>query len=773
MSSWVCDSCKLQSTSADNLAVHKMRVHGAPPPFACPHCDARFTRRPLLTSHRRDIHGDTDRVNSAKNKTLLAPDGTAVSVVYADGDGGRLKCLAADCASVLAHVAALEKHLFSVHDWNHLGAHACPIPGHCTQRFFYPKDAAKHAECTSAAPSSAAGAAPEAPTRTTIVGPDGVVIHLAEVGGSSEQTTSALCCPCCVADGGAEARSHAMYNPQSVSAAFTTKQNLLKHLVRFHAAWAPLGTLCEACATRIPTKYLDAHKLACTGVPRLTSRGTTDPDAALRCRYCTAVFAGERAMQQRCHHEQRSHVDEYVPRKRHGPRLKKAGPKNLHKQRRDAAAAAVTGVKRWVCAWCSKAFADSSAVGKHRQSCPRRVDAGVTHPCGVPGCDYVGGSAPALRSHNKKHLPVAEPPELLTCPVMGCAYTTTAASKLASHGLSHSDVRTFACSACPYASKTKGDLMKHMAAHTETRDFVCQEEGCDQAFASRAYLYAHILKVHGAMRYPCVYCPAQFRVRAVLAGHERAKHALNLVMKCAACAALPREEGRAVTFTCVHTAYPEYICETCNIPFLTANGLQSHRRQHAQVYVYGKSEGERDIYRLLKDGRWPFVTEFCIGDRLRFDFFVNFRGRGVLIEYDGAHHFQPGCWYGQRNDDIVAFLGQVQRDLKKSRKARAFGFALVRCTNSSYANGTLVDTITEAAERDVPPLDFVDYVAPRTFTCSLARDVVADEAGHLCIAESGMLCDEALALVLPCLRLLSASPANMPSLETVIAYGAV
>jgi hypothetical protein len=382
------------------------------------------------------------------------------------------------------------------------------------------------------------------------------------------------------------------------------------------------------------------------------------------------------------------------------------------------------GEKSVKCDRCSATFVNAGDLSKHRTRCLDTV-AVVCDQCG-----FLAKNMAALIDHANGPVHV---PRL----------------KLAS------------CDVCGFADFNNAAITKHKrAVHVDGRLFKCPVTDCVKDFKDGRALATHMATVHEVVKaeLPCSLCSKVFRYPREVVVHQRLEHG-NCLFKCRTCTtwfSLMRErnehELEAHTalpplFACdacgvkfhnqachdahvasVHAVAKEFVCpETdCSYVAFTASNLSRHtgycHGATAKMQVPGRSEGERIIYVQLTDAKLSFDTEFRLPSlpRLRFDFYVKRPGLSpVLVEYDGYFHYHP---YSLSDEGCALFLGQVHRDLIKTRVARANSMPLLRL-RASVTDGSLAPMVMGASV--CPRGSFDDYVDASLYTAPLAKSLRA------------------------------------------------
>jgi hypothetical protein len=229
----------------------------------------------------------------------------------------------------------------------------------------------------------------------------------------------------------------------------------------------------------------------------------------------------------------------------------------------------------------------------------------------------------------------------------------------------------------------------------------CTEDGCTARFKVQRALRAHVAAVHGQKRFSCPSpgCSMAYGTVTCLKRHMRDTH-----------------EPKA----------PQP-CPHCSEPCMPGFALMRHLAKHGAEFQYGRSLGENVVFRVLDSLGGVFLSEVrANGTQMRFDFWMH-EARipgGVYIEVDGVFHYRQafggiaGC---------MALLGQVHRDLLKSRFVNLAGGMLVRMpssVNAAKARDAIVSAVTTACSPGGRPL-LQGYVMPASFTHAAARALKA------------------------------------------------
>lgn len=95
-----------------------------------------------------------------------------------------------------------------------------------------------------------------------------------------------------------------------------------------------------------------------------------------------------------------------------------------------------------------------------------------------------------------------------------------------------------------------------------------------------------------------------------------------------------------------------------------------------------KSKGEKIVYMLLKDQNIEFKDEFhCPGLKnydYRYDFFLVYKNKEIIIEYDGLLHFKQIEFWNTEQE----FLDARNRDIYKQKYALQKGYKIIRIDHS-------------------------------------------------------------------------------------------
>ncbi len=362
------------------------------------------------------------------------------------------------------------------------------------------------------------------------------------------------------------------------------------------------------------------------------------------------------------------------------------------------------------CVDCDKGFPVLADLVRHRKdTCKCRPGATASRfPCPVEGCEYVGPSARGLMVHLASsvhvHVPAAIP-----CPEEGCPYMGRSSVHIKRHVryVHETADDAFKCALCGTGCKDARSLREHGEwKHSDgALPHVCSVEGCEAKFAVAKALRQHELVTHGPKTFACTEpgCARRYGTAVCLRRHIATRHG----------------PPKMVT------------CPICCVDIVSGSSFSNHLSRHGANYQYGKSKGEACMFRALEELGAPFATELLAGStQMRYDFWVEWPTRTltptptpsvieVLIEVDGMYHFQVcrNGLVGQMN-----FLGQVQRDLEKSRLAAQSGCTLVRVTSTPHKESRTLEILQEliAAAQSLEGV-FLSYVMPHSFQHDLAQ----------------------------------------------------
>jgi KRAB domain-containing zinc finger protein len=512
-------------------------------------------------------------------------------------------------------------------------------------------------------------------------------------------------------------------------APMASRVNVRRHVMNDHGQ-DHLGARCEACGAG----YLKDLKHVCpppsaSGRAPRSAPGVTKP---LECLECGIVFPAKS-----------SHFVHF--RDVHGAARKYKEPKaraavkdrktyacdaegcgcgqvfgHLHEYQRHVAQ--VTGVRTVPCPECGALFSNTGDMGVHLKSCLGRKS-GSTWTC--EHCAYsTTVSAHALGIHVRRmHRLRIQESKRFTCAFPGCEYAAHFQSKVAQHAVLHDAARPFACpeDGCGAAFKTKHDLDVHGGVHVDSYDVPCPEESCPKMFRTVRNANGHFSVAHGDRAFTChiATCGKVFATKMGRDQHSLT-HSDDRTYTCTVCG--DRFKQKAVLdnhVAYIHTLSREHECATCGFVTSSPGRLATHASQaHGEGRSYScVSVGEECIMtQLAAVGGVVVTTEKSPpGQRFRFDFEVRFADevedapfRVVYIEFDGGLHFRPVS-----RDPVYTkvFVGQVHRDLLKSRYCLVQGVPLLRY-QTTQGCVAVVEDIWDSSLR-------VDYPAAEVFTCQL------------------------------------------------------
>jgi len=155
--------------------------------------------------------------------------------------------------------------------------------------------------------------------------------------------------------------------------------------------------------------------------------------------------------------------------------------------------------------------------------------------------------------------------------------------KKATYGQSKVPIKRFKCDVCNKAYKRKIDLTDHSAKHTGEVLYKC----CGKTFSKRSNFYRHKKQHTGDNVFACNQCPAKFTRNDSLKTHistihsevDGYKSASTLV--CDICRQLCTSQ-MALTLHVKkeHTKELPFLCQYCELGFLTKKSLEQHERRH-------------------------------------------------------------------------------------------------------------------------------------------------------------------------------------------------
>ena len=142
--------------------------------------------------------------------------------------------------------------------------------------------------------------------------------------------------------------------------------------------------------------------------------------------------------------------------------------------------------------------------------------------------------------------------------------------------------------------------------------------------------------------------------------------------------------------------YWECLCD-CGNPnpvYVTASSLTSGNTSSCGC-LFGKSMGEEKIAKILMENNIFFQRQYTFQDLLspknaplKYDFYIEYNNKKILVEFDGIQHFQPIEYFG--GEETFKYL-QICDELKNNY-AKKHNYKLIRLSYKNI-NITLEDIL--------------------------------------------------------------------------------
>lgn len=239
-----------------------------------------------------------------------------------------------------------------------------------------------------------------------------------------------------------------------------------------------------------------------------------------------------------------------------------------------------------LCPECGKRFHLASGLRQHLRSHSNAKP----HSC--PVCSKKYRSPQALR----EHIRVTHTDHRYTHTCQICGQKFTAKSSLTLHVKSHTGQKDHRCPHCPKAFTRVAYLRAHLRIHNgelPPRLYACSQPGCTRQFSAKASVAVHIRHAHIRERhYACEVCPKRFISASGLNDHRKA-HSGERPEICDTCGARFVNKQTLKKHERLHTGERPYKCEQCDACFLSSSRLRDHEatrhgeRQH-ECMVCGK-----------------------------------------------------------------------------------------------------------------------------------------------------------------------------------------
>ncbi|XP_043942900.1 uncharacterized protein LOC122814381 [Protopterus annectens] len=213
----------------------------------------------------------------------------------------------------------------------------------------------------------------------------------------------------------------------------------------------------------------------------------------------------------------------------------------------DTSQKALTEMKPFKCAACSKCFAHRSSLRRHRS----------THT----------GEKP------------------YKCPE--CSKCFSQKRHLKSHQYSHTGYKPHKCAECSKCFSWKRDLIRHQFTHLGVKPYKCDQ--CSKPFSRLRYLQQHQTIHTGQKPYKCIECGKCFREKQQLKYHQNS-HTGNRPYKCVECSKCFLQKCALVLHQLTHTGEKPYKCAQCGKSFARIDNLRQHQAIHTFEKPYKCTE---------------------------------------------------------------------------------------------------------------------------------------------------------------------------------------
>ena len=182
-----------------------------------------------------------------------------------------------------------------------------------------------------------------------------------------------------------------------------------------------------------------------------------------------------------------------------------------------------------------------------------------------------------LENHLEKEHLGERKSKLLTCHLCNSEY---AEKSFRNHMKNmHEITKIIKCKTCDKDFKTKIQLAKHTKKYHEMiKDFKCDK--CMMTFFSSNGLQSHIKDIHEKEnRYPCELCSSTFSRPWSVKQHVKLRHEGKKVA-CDRCGKMMAEDCLRKHVDLVHDKIKNFVCKSCQKPFLTKPGLRDHEKKY-------------------------------------------------------------------------------------------------------------------------------------------------------------------------------------------------
>ena len=254
-----------------------------------------------------------------------------------------------------------------------------------------------------------------------------------------------------------------------------------------------------------------------------------------------------------------------------------------------------------------------------------------------------------------------------------CEYKTDRNYTLTRHIKNvHQKIKDAKCELCDYICSQNSDLKKHAKqVHTKLKDVKCDK--CDYVCSTNGTLKIHMKQVHTKLKdVKCELCDYTCSQNSDLKKHAKQVHAKLKDIKCELCDySCSQNSELKMHIKAVHLKIKDIKCELCDYTCSRNGDLKSHIKQVHERSPESKrmSLGEFKINTILKKFKVEFKQEFKFQDLrsdknslLRFDFGIKNKHNYLLLEFDGATHFQKVRWSSVESEkQIIERFDYIQQ----------------------------------------------------------------------------------------------------------------
>ena len=279
-----------------------------------------------------------------------------------------------------------------------------------------------------------------------------------------------------------------------------------------------------------------------------------------------------------------------------------------------------------------------------------------------------------------------------------CEFTSSTKSVMSTHiKIVHDKIKDNECpnDNCDFKCSTKNDLTRHIKmVHDKIKDFECPNDNCDFKCFSNSNLTRHIKMIHDKIKdieCPNDNCDYKCSIKSSLKVHIKMVHDKIKDFEC------PNDDcdykcstnaHLKVHIKMVHDKIKDFECPTDNCDYKCSQ--KSSLKVHIKTCTgkFTGSSGEYEILKLLdeldqhKDEDFLYDQTFwSVKDKslLRWDFIINHKHNPLVIEYDGAFHYQPIRMGGMTDAEAqTAFENIQRRDKIKNDYCNENGIPMLR-----------------------------------------------------------------------------------------------